>query len=215
MQRRLKKSQENKLVRHNIENRIDALLFQLDNQHADLQYYARIQKEEIERIRQNNVLLQTQNEILHEEIKKYAVIMQEKGEAAKKYDNVVIENAYLYERQRYLCEQLIKHINVLDCLKSAPKYIKESQWTEIFESMNIVYPNLIDRLKNDFSLIDSDLLMCCLIKLQLSNSIIVELVAINPSSVTKRKQRLKERISEHLKAPLGVEISLDTYLQKY
>ena len=81
--------------------------------------------------------------------------------------------------------------------------------------MNIVYPNLIDRLRKDFSLTDDDLLICCLIKLQLNNSIMAELLAISPSSVTKRKQRLKERINQHLETPLEGERSIDAYLWKY
>ena len=170
---------------------------------------------EMERIRQNNATLQTQNEILQNDIKKYISSLKEKGEVLKTYERLTAENTYLFERQRYLCFQLIKHINILDCLKSDPKYIEESQWPEIFESINIVYPNLIGRLRNDFSLTDSDLLMCCLIKLQLNNSTIAALTAISPSSVTKRKQRLKERINQHLKTPLGVETSIDTYLWKY
>lgn len=215
MQRRFKKLHDNNSTRCNIENRIDILISQLKKQHAEIQVFIEVCKGELERLHQNNVSLQTQNEILYGEIEKYATVLKEKEEEAMKYENLAIENAYLQERQRYLCKKLIEHINILNCLKSIPKYIKESQWYEIFDSMNIVYPNFIDRLRKDFSLMDSDLLMCCLIKLQLSNSVIAELVAINPSSVTKRKQRLKERINEHLKVPLGVEISIDAYFQEY
>ena len=42
-----------------------------------------------------------------------------------------------------------------------------------------------------------------------------ELLAISPSSVTKRKQRLKERINQHLETPLEGERSIDAYLWKY
>ncbi|MDZ3925721.1 hypothetical protein UZS95_03970 [Parabacteroides goldsteinii] len=49
----------------------------------------------------------------------------------------------------------------------------------------------------------------------MNNSTIAALTAISPSSVTKRKQRLKERINQHLKTPLGVETTIDTYLWKY
>lgn len=214
LQIRLNQLHENESIIHENENLIGVLSIQME-EYVGTQEHINNQMAEMGRIRQNNATLQTQNEILQGDIKKYISSLKEKGEELKTYERLTAENTYLFERQRYLCSQLIKHINILDCLKSDPKYIDESQWPEIFESINIVYPNLIGRLRNDFSLTDSDLLMCCLIKLQLNNSIIAELAAISPSSVTKRKQRLKERINQHLKTPLGVETSIDTYLWKY
>lgn len=214
LQIRLNQLHENESIIHENENLIGVLSIQME-EHVGSQEHINNQIAEMERIRQNNATLQTQNEILQGDIKKYISSLKEKGEELKTYECLTTENTYLFERQRYLCSQLIKHINILDCLKSDPKYIEESQWSEIFKSINIVYPNLIERLRKDFSLTDSDLLMCCLIKLQLNNSIIAELAAISPSSVTKRKQRLKERINQHLKTPLGVETSIDTYLWKY
>ena len=214
LQIRLNQLHENESIIHENENLIGVLSIQME-EHVGSQEHINNQMAEMGRIRQNNATLQTQNEILQGDIKKYISSLKEKGEELKTYEYLTAENTYLFERQRYLCSQLIKHINILDCLKSDPKYIEESQWPEIFKSINIVYPNLIERLRKDFSLTDSDLLMCCLIKLQLNNSIIAELAAISPSSVTKRKQRLKERINQHLKTPLGVETSIDTYLWKY
>lgn len=214
LQVRLTQLHENEFIIHENENLIGVLSSQIE-ENIGSQEHINDQMSEMERIRQNNATLQTQNEILQEDIKKYISSLKEKGEVLKTYERLTAENTYLFERQRYLCSQLIKHINILDCLKSDPKYIEESQWPEIFESINIVYPNLIGRLRKDFSLTDSDLLMCCLIKLQLNNSTIAALTAISPSSVTKRKQRLKERINQHLKTPLGVETSIDTYLWKY
>lgn len=214
LQRRLAQLHENESLIEENENHIKALLSQLEN-FVGSQEHLKAQKEEIERIRQNNATLQTQKEILQEDIKKYIANLKEKGEAVKRYENLIIENVSLHERLRYLSAELINRINILNCLKTDQKFIKESQWPEIFDSMNIVYPNLIDRLRKDFSLSDSDVLLCCLIKLQLSNSIIAELVAITPSSVTKRKQRLKERINQHLNDPLGGETSIDTFLWKY
>lgn len=214
LQRRLEQLHENECIIHENNNQIDALSSQL-NEYASSQEHFKLQKEEIERIRQSNATLQTQNEILQGDIQKYIANLEEKGEDVKKYENLLLENMYLHKRLEYLCSELINRINILSCLKTDPKFIKESRWPDIFDAMNIVYPNLIDRLRKDFSLSDSDLQMCCLIKLQLSNSIIAELVAITPSSVTKRKQRLKERINQHLKAPLGGETSIDTYLRNY
>lgn len=214
LQTRLRQLHENESIILENENLIEALSSQVE-EHLGSQEQINDQMVEIERIRQSNASLQTQNEILQRDIEKYISSLKEKGEELKTYECLAMENISLSERQKYLCSQLIKQLNILDCLKSNPEYIEESQLPEIFNSMNIVYPNLIDRLRKDFSLTDSDLLICCLIKLQLNNSIMAKLTAISPSSVTKRKQRLKERINQHLDTPLGGETSIDTYLWKY
>lgn len=205
---------ENENIIHENENLIKALSFQIE-EHVGSQEHINDQVKEIEQIRQGNVSLQSQNEILQRDIEKYVSRLKEKGEELKTYERLVTENTYLSERQRYLCSQLIRYIDILNCLKSNPEYIDEFRCSEIFNSMNIVYPNLIDRLRKDFSLTNDDLLICCLIKLQLNNSIMAELLAISPSSVTKRKQRLKERINQHLETPLEGERSIDAYLWKY
>lgn len=214
LQVRLNQLHENESIIHENENLIDVLSSQVEK-HIGSQEHINDQMVEIERIHQKNTLLQAQNEVLQGDIEKYISDLHEKGEELKTYERLIAENAYLSERQRYLCSQLIKHIKILDCLKSDPKYIEESQWPEIFDSMNVVYPNLIDRLRKDFSLSDNDLWICCLIKLQLNNSDIARLIAVSSSSVTKRKQRLKERINQHLDIPLGGETSIDAYLWKY
>jgi len=205
---------ENENIIHENETLIKALSFQIE-EHVGSQEHINDQVKEIEQIRQDNVSLQSQNGILQRDIEKYVSRLKEKGEELKTYERLVAENTYLSERQRYLCSQLIRYIDILNCLKSNPEYINELRCSEIFNSMNIVYPNLIDRLRKDFSLTDDDLLICCLIKLQLNNSIMAELLAISPSSVTKRKQRLKERINQHLETPLEGERSIDAYLWKY
>lgn len=214
LQIRVNQLHENESIIHENEKLIDVLSSQIE-EHIGLEEHLNDQILEIEQIRQNNATLQAQNEGLQGEIKKYISRLQEKGDELKTYESLATENTYLYERQRYLCTQLINHIDILDALKSDPKYIEEFQWPEIFESINIVYPNFIQRLRKDFSLTDSDLLICCLVKLQLNNSTIAILAAISPSSVTKRKQRLKDRINQHLKTPLDGETSIDAYLWKY
>lgn len=214
LEERLRQLHENEFIIHENENLIKVLSSQVEA-YVGSQEQLNDQMEEIERIRQKNATLQVQNELLQGDIKKHISSLQEKGEELKTYERLAAEKTHLSERQRYLCSQLIKHITILDCLTSDPKYIEELQWPEIFNSMNIVYPNLINRLRKDFSLTDSDLLICCLIKLQLNNSIIAKLTAISPSSVTKRKQRLKERINQYLETPLGGETSIDAYLWKY
>lgn len=80
MQRRLKKLHDNNSTRCNIENRIDILISQLKKQRAEIQEFIEVCKGELERLHQNNVSLQTQNEILYGEIEKYATVLKEKEE---------------------------------------------------------------------------------------------------------------------------------------
>lgn len=90
MQRRFKKLHDNNSTRCNIENRIDILISQLKKQRAEIQRFIEVCKGELERLHQNNVSLQTQNEILYGEIEKYATVMKEKGEEAIVLSSLVL-----------------------------------------------------------------------------------------------------------------------------
>ena len=102
---------------------------------------------------------------------------------------------------------------VLKELRLSPKYIKtQGEWEEIIESVNVLYDNYTIRLNQRYqSLTESDIQICILIKLHLNNSTIATLIGISPASVTKRKQRLKERMG----LDLGENGSLDMYLYDY
>ncbi|MFS2605829.1 hypothetical protein AAH114_19200, partial [Phocaeicola vulgatus] len=56
--------------------------------------------------------------------------------------------------------------------------------------------------------------ICCLIKLRFSNGDIANMLAISPTSVSKRKLRLKERIVQEI-GSLGENQSLDLWLMEY
>ena len=56
--------------------------------------------------------------------------------------------------------------------------------------------------------------ICCLIKLPWSNGEIANMLAISPTSVSKRKLRLKERIVQEI-GSLGENQSLDLWLMEY
>ena len=64
------------------------------------------------------------------------------------------------------------------------------------------------------SLTDGDIQICCLIKLRFSNGDIANMLAISPTSVSKRKLRLKERIVQEI-GSLGENQSLDLWLMEY
>ena len=64
------------------------------------------------------------------------------------------------------------------------------------------------------SMTESDLQVCCLIKLRFSNLDIADILNISPTSVSKRKFRLKERIIQKL-GSLGESHTLDLWLLEF
>ena len=150
---------ENNAIISQNQHQIESLSLQVQN-NSDLEADLNNKILEIEQLHKDSASLQSQNRRLEGDIEKFKTDLWEKGRELETYGHVVLENTELHDREKYLCIQLINHIEILNSLKSDPKYIEESRWPEIFDSMNIVYPNLIDRLKKDFSLTDSDLWIC-------------------------------------------------------
>lgn len=206
---------ENEAVIRKNEDLIKSLFMQIE-ENTELQESLQDRVLEIECIRQKNESLLTQNKILQGNIENYIYKLREKGIEIEAYECLAIQNTVLHDREKFLCDQLVKRIETLNNMAVSPRYITDDKWSEIFKLMNLVYEDLTCRLRKDFStLTDSDLQFCCLIKLHLSNSVIAILTGISPTSVTKRKQRLKERISQHLETPLDREVSVDAFLWEY
>ena len=206
---------ENEVVIRKNEDLIKSLSLQIE-ENTELQESLQDKVLEIESIRQKNESLLGQNEFLQENIEHYIYKLQEKGTEIEAYECLAIQNTILHDREKFLCNQLVKRIETLNNLGVSPRYITDDKWCEIFDLVNMVYEDLTHRLRKEFStLTDSDLQICCLIKLHLNNSVIATLTGISPTSVTKRKQRLKERISQHLEVPLDKDVSVDTFLWEY
>lgn len=206
---------ENESVIRKNEGLIKSLSLQIE-ENTELQESLQDRIFEIECIRQKNESLLGQNKLLQENIENYIYKLQEKGIEIETYECLAVQNTVLHDREKFLCNELVKRMEVLNNLAVSPRYITDDKWTEIFDLVNMVYEDLTYRLQKDFpTLTDSDLRICCLIKLHLGNPIIATLTGISSSSVTKRKQRLKERISQHLVTPLDRETSVDAFLWEY
>ena len=94
-------------------------------------------------------------------------------------------------------------------------YIDNKLWQEIKEKIDLLFDNYTKRLCHQIpSLTDGDIQICCLIKLRFSNGDIANMLAISPTSVSKRKLRLKERIVQEI-GSLGENQSLDLWLMEY
>jgi tetratricopeptide (TPR) repeat protein len=192
-------------------------------------YQYRLRKKEL-KIKENKSLLQLrlrqlkENEsIIHENENLINVISSQLEDSTELQEHVSSQKAEierirresvsLQQQNTKLSAQLLDYL--FADLKSTPHYIEDSEWSDIYASIGVVYPGWIERLRKDFSLTDADLQICSLIKLQLNNSTIAKLLAVSSSSVTKRKQRLKDRINQYLDTPLGGENSIESYLGKY
>lgn len=165
---------------------------------------------DIERIVEANKSLQRQNNLLHDEIEKYSTLLSEKD-----YDIISKRNIALQERVKFLLDQLLVNHDALNKLKYSPQFIKEEQWPTIVNTINVLYNNYAVRLKAEYqTLSEEDVRYCCLIELGLTTSNIAILMAVSPATVSKRKQRIKEKMIK-INSELFNEQSLENYLWNY
>lgn len=138
--------------------------------------------------------------------------MLDKDADAKDFEELSNKYLQLQEREKYLTDQLINNNETLKGLKNSPKFITEEQWHEVTNLINIFFNLFTLRLRTDYpNITDEDIRYCCLIKLNLSTSVISELMSVTPNSVTKRKHRIKEKMNRQ-NGKLFVEESLDGFL---
>lgn len=208
-------SKNESTINHN-EKLIQALTYNLE-ENTELKDHLNDKSKEIEQILEENKTLRTVNKTLRKNIDRYSYTYLTKGDRDMDlFTKLVKQNAYLLEHERFLSEQLISRIEILNQLKEAPKYLTDEQWIEIIDMVNMLFDNYTLRLRTDFpSLTDEDLHYCCLIKLRLSISAIAIETGISPTSVTKRKQRIRDKINQCKIAPLNKEQSIDAFLGSY
>lgn len=165
---------------------------------------------DIQRIVDTNKSLQKQNDLLHDEIDKYSTELNQKGHNLLSKKNIALQ-----ERERFLLDQLIINHEILNKLKYSPQFIKEEQWPSITNTINVLYNNYAVRLQAEYPIFTGeDIRYCCLIELRLSTSNIGTLMAVSSTSVSKRKQRIKEKMTK-VNSGLFSEQSLENYLWNY
>jgi len=199
---------ENEAVISKNEELIKELSGQLDES-GDLQ-------QEIDQLVEGNKVLDQKNRLLQKDIEHFSKSITRKDEELSLYEQLVEQSARLQERERFLTVQLIALTPVLDKLSKKPRYIEEAQWAEVLQAVNLLFDGFTYRLHTSFSsLSDEDIRYCGLIKLRLSTSVISTLTGISPSSVTKRKQRIKEKMNQQRPADISKDESLEIYLWNY
>lgn len=209
----IKLHENEKLINRN-QNRMKELMEQMEIS-KDMQEQLEEQKSSLADIKQQNEILKQENKVLQQNINEYSASLYEQTEELNTLKKLSEENIHLQDREKFLCNQLLKKTEILNNLKVKPQYIDDTLWEEVKEAINQLFDNYTLRLNKQIpSLTESDIQMCCLIKLRVSVSDIAILLAISPTSVSKRKQRLKERITQEIGA-FTENQTIDLWLWEY
>lgn len=207
------KIHENETLINRNKMRIEELTIQMEGS-LEIKEQWKEQNKIRQEIQQQNETLKLENNNLQNHISNYAQSLKEKSKELEAMEHLSKENQYLHKREAFLCNQLIKQTELFNKLKTT-KYIDNKLWQEIKEKIDLLFDNYTKRLCHQIpSLTDGDIQICCLIKLRFSNGDITNMLAISPTSVSKRKLRLKERIVQEI-GSLGENQSLDLWLMEY
>ena len=207
------KIHENETLINRNKMRIEELTIQMEGS-QEIKEQWKEQNKIRQEIQQQNEMLKLENNKLQNHISNYAQSLKEKSKELEAMEHLSEENQYLHKREAFLCNQLIKQTELFNKLKTT-KYIDNKLWQEIKEKIDLLFDNYTKRLYHQIpSLTDGDIQICCLIKLRFSNGDIAKMLAISPTSVSKRKLRLKERIVQEI-GSLGENQSLDLWLMEY
>ena len=207
------KIHENETLINRNKMRIEELTIQMEGS-LEIKEQWKEQNKIRQEIQQQNETLKLENNNLQNHISNYAQSLKEKSKELEAMEHLSKENQYLHKREAFLCNQLIKQTELFNKLKTT-KYIDNKLWQEIKEKIDLLFDNYTKRLYHQIpSLTDGDIQICCLIKLRFSNGDIANMLAISPTSVSKRKLRLKERIVQEI-GSLGENQSLDLWLMEY
>lgn len=207
------KIHENETLINRNKMRIEELTIQMEGS-LEIKEQWKEQNKIRQEIQQQNETLKLENNNLQNHISNYAQSLKGKSKELEAMEHLSKENQYLHKREAFLCNQLIKQTELFNKLKTT-KYIDNKLWQEIKEKIDLLFDNYTKRLCHQIpSLTDGDIQICCLIKLRFSNGDIANMLAISPTSVSKRKLRLKERIVQEI-GSLGENQSLDLWLMEY
>lgn len=169
----------------------------------------------IENMRVQNEALKKNNKELQEKIEQHENILKEKSKDTERFNQLTERSMYLRKREVYLSNQLLKKDEMITKLKKEPHSLDNNQWQELREKTDALFDGYTERLLEKIpTLTTHDIHICCLIKLSFSHIAIADILGISPTSVSRQKQRLKERIVQQV-GPLGENVLLDIWLKEF
>ena len=209
------KMRDNAAMIHRNENRMKELS-SLIEESQEVQEQLEEQQAMLVEIQEQNDKLRTENQDFQEKIHHYSTSLKEKRKELDAFKLLSEENQRLHDREKFLCTQLLKRTEVLSVLKTSPKCLDLVTWEAVREAIDYMYDNYSQRLTKQFPLLtEGEIQVCCFIKIHLSNDDMATLLGISPSSVSKRKQRLKEHIIQYLGKQFDTNQPLDLWLLEY
>ena len=183
----------------------------------DLHETMREQQIGLDELKLKNEKLHEETKLLQQEMAEYSDNMQ--GELKKQlasFDAIADENTRLRKREDFLCKLLISYIKPLDSFIKNPKQLTASQWAELTYEINRIYDNFTLRLSKQIpTLTENDLQVCCLIKIHLVVANMASVLNISPTSVSKRKQRIKDQLIKVLGGKFDKKQILDFWIWAY
>lgn len=169
----------------------------------------------IKNMQQQNENLQRENDRLQDKIEEHIAVLQKKSNDSERLNDLVKRNAYLRKRETYLSSQLLKMDEMITNLKQEPDCLKDYQWQELKDKTDNLFDGYTERLMKAVpTLTAHDIRICCLIKLSFSHVAIADILSISPTSLSRQKQRMKERIIQQV-GSLGDNVLLDIWLKEF
>lgn len=169
----------------------------------------------IDEMQKQNKSLENKNKDLLLKIDEYTANMAEKSKEIERLRILSDKNLYLHKRELFLCNELLKKEEFVNKIKKNPRPLDAIQWRDIMSKADAIYDNYTIRLRTRIpELTENDIRICCLIKLSFNNGDIAKILGISPTSVSRQKLRLKERIIQQI-GSLGENILLDIWLKEF
>ncbi len=123
-----------------------------------------------------------------------------------------LEVERLRKRCKTLNTYLIQQTPIFRALTEDPvQNLSAEKWDELKEVLNQYYDQFAEKLEQTYQLSETDIKMCCLLKLKLPIARIASYLHIAPDSVKKKKARLKKDLEKRLDG-WGARSSFDSWL---
>lgn len=169
------------------------------------------QVELLENLKKENRQLSLEKDMLHEKIAAYSKSSHELSNVKILSDRLLL----LEKREKELCSLLLTQIPSLRKLHLKPIYLNDTTLSDICHITDNIFQNFTQRLSSDVSsLSEHEIILCCLIKLRFSITEISVFLNIAPTSVSRSKLRIKNKIYSELDRN-SKEKSLDIWLWEY